>query len=87
MGMPSAPQIELMRHALGYYRQPRVERNHFAATPGTPDDREWKALVDSGHAKRIALAGENGKATNDYRVTPAGELLVSQARAFARTEG
>jgi hypothetical protein len=86
MSMPTAGQMELMRHALGHYRTPRVDRNYFAADPGSDDDRDWQALVVSGHARLYRpAAGE--QSLNYYTVTPAGQLLVSQAMTFARTEG
>jgi hypothetical protein len=86
MTMPRTDQIELMRHALGHYRTPRVDRNYFAADPGSDDDKGWQELVVSGHARLYRpAAGE--QTMNYYTVTPAGQLLVSQAMTFATTEG
>jgi len=42
---------ELLRHALGADSDSPGYRNHFAASPGTPADLAWAAMVASGLAR------------------------------------
>lgn len=84
-GTPTPRQHDLMRHALGHYQTPAVQRNYFATTPDTADDLDWQALVTAGHA-RLFRPAAGDQSLNYYSVTPAGQLLVSQGARFARTD-
>lgn len=67
---------KLIRHALGADSDAPGYRNRFAATPGSPDDAAWAAMVASGLAygpmRDTYLFGP----LNFYAVTEAGQAAV-----------
>lgn len=54
-------QRRLARHALGLaYGGRQSYRNRFCAIRGTPDDRDWRAMTDAGHALRYPWGWSGG---------------------------
>lgn len=78
---PTEKQIELMSHALGadqFYQNKGFYRNRFAASPDTPDDKEWKKLVEMGYAAiNEGAAGMNNKLIF-YYVTDKGDAFIRE---------
>ena len=71
----TAKQLELMQHALGYFREsPPGWRNHFCATAGSPDDLAWRGLCDLGLAEAGRPINDGGM--NVYHVTEAGKAAT-----------
>ena len=66
---------ELLRHALGADSDSPGYRNYFAASPGTPNDRAWKAMVASGLA-RGPWSREVADALRFYSVSEAGQDAI-----------
>ena len=46
----TAEQLDLARHALGASSREPGHRNYFCASPGSPADIEWEAMVGNGTA-------------------------------------
>ena len=65
---------DMMRHALGW---PECYRNHYCATPGTPDDETWAALEKDGMAE-LVRAPSDWLPYNTYRVTKAGRRVLEE---------
>jgi hypothetical protein len=76
----TSKQIKLMRHACGMDSKSPGFRNHYAAEPGSDDDKAWAGMVRSGFAAvgrepvpgnsplRIYIVTEKGRAEfNDGR--------------------
>ena len=71
-------QIELARHALGLPNEKRQSyRNRFCAASGTPNDQEWRRMVDAGFAICVPRGWGGGDL---FKMTFAGAKSVLQKR-------
>lgn len=71
----SFSRVELLRHALGADSPTPGYRNHFAATPGSDDDRCWATMVLEGLALLVREPCDL-YSYNIYAATEAGRKLV-----------
>lgn len=81
-------EIDLMAHALGHESnngrvmwRPGADRNYFAASAGSDDDKTWARLTELGYAK-LARPPGGIFPDNTWSVTPGGKekLLVVASR-------
>lgn len=70
---------DILRHALGLDRTPRVDRNYYATTPSCDNYLRVLALVGEGlmRAGKVEFLGAGGM--QYFHVTPAGRVYAESA--------
>lgn len=75
-------EIDAMEHALGMNQRKKVDRNYFAAQPGSVDHAQWMSLAGIGYARWYRTID----GLDYYTVTPAGKAALQFLQDTRRQE-